>query len=358
MHLQRLWLQNFRCYDSADVTFGEGLTAVVGGNGQGKTSLLEAVGYLATLKSIRGVPTEAMVQRGADGSIVRAEGTHDQRSLLIEAEISPRGRSRIQVNRQRLQRARDLLGVLRVSVFAPDDLDLIKGGPVSRRTYCDDTLVALGADNHQLQADFDRVLRQRNTLLRQAKGRLSDDVVTTLDVWDDQLSALGDELGRRRLNVVEQLAPRLIDAYRAVAGQGSNPTFSYAPAWLNEGLAQSLATGRTDDVRRGATLVGPHRDEFDITLASLTARTHASQGEQRSLALALRLAAHALVTDTTATTPVLLLDDVFSELDAQRCDALVRALPPGQTLLTTAGELPPAIRPEHTIRIADGRLVE
>lgn len=365
MHLQRLWLEDFRCYHRLEISFGPGLTAVIGGNGHGKTSLLEAVGYLATLKSFRGVPTEAMVRGGCPQAIVRAEGSDGTRSVLIEAEINARGRSRIQVNRQRLQRTRDLLGVLRVSVFSPDDLDLVKGGPAERRTFCDDTLVALSVANYQLQADYDRVLRQRNTLLRQAKGRLTDDVATTLDVWDQQLGDLGDELGRRRRNLVTQLAPRVHDAYDRVAGRVTDqqapgtqgPTLRYEPPWLDEGLGVWLARGRTDDVRRGVTLVGPHRDELDLTLGGLPVRTHASQGEQRSMALALRLAAHTLVAETTDQVPLLLLDDVFSELDANRCDALVQALPPGQTLLTTAGELPPSVTADHTVRISDGAIV-
>lgn len=354
MHLAKLWLDNFRCYESAEFTFGTGLTAIVGGNGQGKTSLLEAVGYLATLKSLRGVPAEAMVRQGATQAIVRAEGTQGERVLLLEAEITPGGRSRIQVNRQRLPRARDLLGVFRVTVFAPDDLEMVKGGPAHRRSYCDDVLVSMAVDNHQLQADFERVLRQRNTLLRQSRGRLTPDIATTLDVWDEKLSILGDAIGNRRAQLVEQLAPVLAASYRQVADRpdGGNALVSYHPQWLEGGLANHLAAGRDEDVRRGVTQIGPHRDDLVLTIGGLPARTHASQGEQRSLALALRLAAHHLVASATGTQPLLLLDDVFSELDPTRCDALVRTLPGGQTLLTTAGALPPAIQPEHTITIA------
>lgn len=360
MHLQRLWLEDFRCYRRLEISFGPGLTAVIGGNGHGKTSLLEAVAYLATLKSFRGVPADAMVRSDSPQAIVRAEGFDGTRSVLIEAEINARGRSRIQVNRQRLQRSRDLLGVLRVSVFSPDDLDLIKGGPAGRRAFCDDTLVALSVDNHQLQADYERVLRQRNTLLRQAKGRLSDDIATTLDVWDEQLSGLGDELGRRRRDFVTQLTPGVCTAYDRVANQqvpGKRaPALRYEPPWLEPGLGVSLAQSRADDVRRGVTLIGPHRDELDITLGGLPVRTHASQGEQRSMALALRLAAHSLVTETVEQMPLLLLDDVFSELDAARCEALVQALPSGQTLLTTAGELPPSVAADDTVLISDGAI--
>lgn len=357
MHLHHLWLRDFRCYTEAELTFDPGLTAVVGSNGEGKSSLLEAVGYLASLKSFRGVPTEALVRQGAATAVVRAEGERDGRTLLIEAEITTAGRNRVQVNRQRMQRSRDLLGALRVSVFSPDDLDMIKGGPAQRRGFCDDTLVALSVSNHQLRADLDRVLRQRNTLLKQARGRLTDDIATTLDVWDTKFASLGDELATRRTDLLTRLNPLVTAAYDAVAGQSAHVALSYDPPWAHTGLASALAAGRADDIRRGVSLIGPHRDDLELSVGGLPARTHASQGEQRSAALALRLAAHQLISETTDSSPVLLLDDVFSELDPDRSDALIRALPTGQTLLTTAGGLPPGIQPGQVVRVAGGTIV-
>jgi DNA replication and repair protein RecF len=357
VQLNHLWLRDFRCYCEAELGLGEGLTAIVGANGEGKSSILEAISYLATLKSFRGVPTDALVRSGAASAVVRAEGIRDQRSLLIEAEITTTGRNRVQVNRQRLQRSRDLLGALRVSVFSPDDLELVKGGPAGRRDYLDDTLVAVATANHQLRADLDRVLRQRNTLLRQARGRLTDDIAVTLDVWDDKFSALGDELAVARQSLTDKLQPLLSQAYDAVADRQSSVTVSYEPSWMSQGLGAALAANRTDDIRRGSTSVGPHRDELDIRLEGLAARTHASQGEQRSVALALRLAAHHLVTQATGSTPVLLLDDVFSELDPVRSEALVRALPTGQTLLTTAGALPDGVDPEQVVDVVGGTIL-
>src|SRR5207237_5582271 len=171
-----------------------GLTVVQGANGEGKTNLLEAVGYLATLSSFRGAPAEALVRVGAESAVVRAEGEREGRSLLIEASLPRVGRDRVLVNRQPLRRARDLVGYLRVSVFSPDDLALVKGGPAERRRYLDDTLVALHPKNDVLQGDLDRVLRQRNTLLKQAGGRLTDEVAATLDVWDAKLASLGGAL--------------------------------------------------------------------------------------------------------------------------------------------------------------------
>jgi DNA replication and repair protein RecF len=356
VHLQHIWLQDFRCYQAAELTLTDDLTAIVGDNGQGKSSLLEAVSYLATLRSFRGVPTEALVRQGTTASIVRAEGERDHRTLLIEAEISSNGRNRVQVNRQRLQRTRDLLGFLRVSVFAPDDLELVKSGPGIRRNYLDDTLVALNPSMHQSLSDLERVLRQRNTLLRQARGRLTTEIETTLDVWDTQLAQLGDTIAAERVGLVDQLAPLLNSAYASVAGQPVQIGVIYEPTWLVEGLADALARVRVEDLRRQVTTMGPHRDDVWFTVAGLPARTHASQGEQRSLALALRLAAHDLVSTVTGSSPVLLLDDVFSELDPQRSDALVASLPPGQTLLTTAGALPSGVTPDQTLRVVNGEL--
>jgi len=357
VQLTELWLTDFRCYAEAHLTLAEGLTVIEGENAQGKSSLLEAVAYLATLRSFRRVPTDALIRFGATSAVLRAEGSRDGRSVLIEAELTTSGRNRLQVNRQRLRRGRDLVDVLRVSVFSPDDLDLVKGGPAQRRDLLDDTLAALSPSDHQLRADLERVVRQRNTLLRQARGRLSDEIASTLDVWDAQLGALGDALARRRLEVLTHLTPLLGQAYTDIAGAPTSVVLTYDPSWLTDGLAEALAGGRSEDVRRQVTLVGPHRDDVGLSIGGLPARTHASQGEQRSLALALRLATHRLVAAAWGTSPILLLDDVFSELDARRADALVRALPPGQTLLSTAGVLPAGVEPGQVVRVSAGTLV-
>jgi len=361
LQLRRLWLTDFRSYEAAEVVFAPGLTAVVGDNGQGKSNLLEAVAYLATLSSFRGAPTEALVRQGAASAVVRADLTREDRELLIEAEIVSAGRSRVQVNKQRLTRNRDLLGALRVSVFAPDDLALVKAGPAGRRRFLDDTLVALLPKNDDLRTEVDRVLRQRNALLKQAGGRLSPEVALTLDVWDEKLAVAGTRLGQRRVALLADLAPYLAAAYADLAGAPVVVEAAYSSSWWGSeaGLAGALAAARDEELRRRLTLVGPHRDEVAFSIAGLPARTHASQGEQRSLALALRLAAHRLVADATGTPPVLLLDDVFSELDPDRCEALVTHLLGGgaQTIVTAAGALPPSARPESVLRIAGGVLL-
>jgi len=354
--LRQLWLTDFRCYDHVEVALAEGLTAVVGENGEGKTNLLEAVGYLATLSSFRGAPTEALVRVGASQATVRAEAEREGRNLLIEAEIVPSGRSRIQVNRQRLPRARDLLGALRVSVFAPDDLELVKGGPAERRRYLDDALVAAHPKHDQLRTELERVLRQRNALLRQSGGRLTPEIEVTLDVWDAKLVQVSESLVAERLALLARLAPALARAYDRVAHVEAEVTADYRSTWLEQGMVAALAAARRDELRRGVSLVGPHRDDLDLAIGGLPARTHASQGEQRSLALALRLAAHDVVTEAAGSPPVLLLDDVFSELDPGRSRALLDSLPAGQTLLTSAGGLPPGAEPESVLVVAGGRV--
>jgi DNA replication and repair protein RecF len=363
--LRHLWLTDFRNYHQVEVELATGLTAIVGDNGQGKSNLLEAVGYLATLGSFRGAPVEALVRHGTSTATVRAEVEREGRELLIEAELAPRGRNRIQVNRQRLHRSRDLLGALRVSVFAPDDLALVKEGPAERRRYLDEALVAAQPRLDGLRGEVDRVLRQRNALLRQRGGRLNEDAALTLDVWDAKLVAAGEELVRERLGLLEQLRPTLAEGYERLAGAagrsgggatgaGAEVTATYRSAWLDRGLETALAEGRADDVRRGMSLVGPHRDDVELAIGGLPARTHASQGEQRSLALALRMAAHEVVGRLVGSPPVLLLDDVFSELDPHRSRALLDALGQAQTLLTTAGALPELAVPERVLRVEGG----
>lgn len=352
--LNRLWLTDFRGYDSAEVLFAPGLTVVVGSNGQGKSNLLEAVGYLATLESFRGSPADALIRTGASRAVVRGEAERDGRELLLEAELVMGGRNRAQVNRQPLRRARDLLGALRVSVFAPEDLALVKEGPAERRRYLDDTLVGVHPRYDAVRSDVDRILRQRNALLKQAGGRLGPDVAGTLDVWDAKLAEAGETLASARLDLVTELRPALREAYCQVARSDVAVDLVYEPPWRAGGLAAALAAGRADDVRRGLSLVGPHRDDVEVNLQAMAARTHASQGEQRSLALALRLAAHRVVARATGAPPVLLLDDVFSELDPERSSALLANLPAGQTILTTAGPLPAGAVPERIIRVVCG----
>lgn len=355
MIVEHLEVVDFRNYTSGAFDLTAGTTVVIGDNGQGKTNLVEALAYLATLSSFRGAPTDAMVRMGADSAVVRAVVRHDDgRELLVEAEIAATGRNRVQINRQRLGRSRDLLGTLRITVFSPDDLILVKGSPSDRRRFLDDTLVALAVKYDAARLELDRIVRQRNTLLKQAGGRLTDEVAVTLDVWDQRFAGVADQFGHARATLVARLTPMVNEAYEQLAGAPVPIELGYEPSWRAVGLAAALAEARAHDVRRGVTTVGPHRDELVLTVRSRPSRTHASQGEQRSLALALRLAAHRLVTERTGSAPVLVLDDVLSELDDGRATALLSHLPAGQIVMTTATDIPSAARVDRVLRVRDG----
>ena len=361
-----LWLTDFRCLAAVDIELGAGLTVLYGANGQGKTSLLEAVGWIARLRSFRGVPDALLVRAGEPQAVLRGEITTGERRQLFEAEIRAAGRNRVLCNRQAVTRSRDVHGLLRVTVFSPDDLALVKDGPALRRDFLDELLAMLSPRYDAARTDYERVLKQRNALLR--SGVRDDEARTTLDVFDDQLIHAAAELVRGRLQLTERLVPAVRAAYSSLAETDPVVEAAYQAEWapevlpgntlelLREQLRGALATRRRAEIDRGLTLVGPHRDEWRLTINGLDARYQASQGEQRTLALALRLAGHEVVAALTGTTPVLLLDDVFSELDASRASALVRNLPAGQTLLTTAASVPAEVVPEQQLRIAQGHV--
>jgi DNA replication and repair protein RecF len=357
VRVRRLELVDFRNYESGCVELGPGLTAVLGANGQGKSNLVEGVAYLATLESFRGVPAAALVRDGCAQAIVRAEVEQsDGRVVSIECELQSTGRDRVLVNKQRLQRTGDLLGVVRTTVFSPDDLALVKDGPSIRRRFLDQTTIGLHPRLDADRRDLERILRHKATLLKQVGGRLSEEAAFTLDVWNSKLAEVGETVGRARADLVAALAPEVRRAYHDLAGGPTEVTVGYDPPWRRVGLAAALAEVRLEEVRRQVCLVGPHRDDLGLELNGLPARTHGSQGEQRTLALALRLAAHRLVTDRVGSAPVLLLDDVFSELDGERSAALLEHLPPGQVILTTAGPLPDGAHPERLLRVEHGKL--
>ena len=358
MIVSRLELVDFRNYVNAAFDFQPGTTAVIGSNGQGKTNLAEAMAYLATLDSFRDAPPDALIRIGADSAVVRATVLHDDgREVLIELELSRNGRNRVLVNRQKLGRARDLLGVMRVTVFSPDDLAVVKEGPGERRRFLDDVLVSLALKYDALRLELDRIVKQRNMLLKQLGGRMTDDAALTLDVWDSKMADVGDQFGHARAVLVARLTPLVIEAYEQLAERSTGIELRYEPAWRQRGLAVSLTAARADDVRRGVSTIGPHRDDVELFIDGMPARTHASQGEQRTLALALRLGAHRLVTEKAGSAPVLVLDDVLSELDPGRSAALLRHLPPGQVVLTTAGVLPEAAHPDAILRIEAGMVM-
>lgn len=357
MELNRIWLQDFRSYEELDLELPSGLTAIVANNGIGKTNLVEACAYLATLGSFRGADNATMVQVGKDRAFVRGEVISRGRNLLIETEIARRGKSRVQVNRQRLVRAADLAAVVRVSVFTPEDLAIIKGSPGLRRDFVDDGVVSLWPRQFDNRRQLRDVLRQRNAFLRQIGGRLDNEKAVMLDIWDERLSICAESLGAARLALLAELEPLVKDAYFELAGGvDADVKLIYEPVWFEAGLSEVLAAGRDEDVRRGTTLNGPHRDDILVQLNGVTSRTHASQGEQRCLALALRLSLHRLLTERHKQAPLLILDDVFSELDTTRSAALFQALPEGQILLTSAIDLPEGIEPDLLLGAETGKV--
>lgn len=366
--VERLALVDFRCFAAVDVELAAGLTVFTGANGEGKTSLLEAVGWAARGRSFRGVPDRALVRSGCEAAVLRAEVVQGGRRQMLEAEIHAVGRNRVLLNRNSVTRLRDLGSLFRTTVFSPDDLELVKGGPAARRGFLDDLLASLAARYDAARNDYERVLRQRGSLLR--SGVHSEEDRLTLDVFDEQMVHAGSELVRGRLRLLTQIVEPVERAYERLSGEGEPVGATYEAEWadlpletvrpdeVEELLRGAVASVRQQEIRRGATLIGPHRDDWCLTIAGLDSRTQASQGEQRTLALALRLAGHAVCREVTGADPVLLLDDVFSELDPTRAEALVKNLPPGQTLLTTASGVPPGVSAERRLVVAGGEVRE
>ena len=320
-------------------------TVLTGPNGSGKTTFLEAVAYLGSQRSFRTTARDAMVRTGVERAIVRAELARESRPVVVESEVRASGGTRTLVNHHVVHGRAALSDAVPVTVFSPDDLALVQGPPARRRDLFD---AALRLVDLRAAADLDsleRVLRQRAALLRQAASRLSPDVAASLDVWDERLAASGKAVSDARRRLLEDAGPLVDEAYAGLAGVSpgrAGVTMEYVAGWEGE-LPGALAASRRDDVRRAACTVGPHRDEVVLRIEGREARIRASQGEQRSLALALRLGLHRLVAARRGATPLLLLDDVFSELDPERSRALARHLPDGQTLLTTATTLPEGI---------------
>ncbi|MFJ3922468.1 DNA replication/repair protein RecF [Streptomyces sp. NPDC090022] len=353
MHVSHLSLADFRSYARAEVPLDPGVTAFVGPNGQGKTNLVEAVGYLATLGSHRVSSDAPLVRMGADRAIVRAAVTQGERQQLVELELNPGRANRARINRSSQVRPRDVLGIVRTVLFAPEDLALVKGDPGERRRFLDELITARSPRMAAVRSDYERVLKQRNTLLKSAAmarrhgGRSMD--MSTLDVWDQHLARAGAELLARRLDLIatllpladkayEQLAPGggpLGLAYRSSAGEPVDSGAAQTREALYDVLLAALAEARKQEIERGVTLVGPHRDDLVLRLGELPAKGYASHGESWSYALALRLASYELLR-SEGSEPVLILDDVFAELDARRRERLAELVAPGEQVLVTA----------------------
>lgn len=359
MQVRRLELVDFRSYRAVGVDFEAGASVLVGPNGIGKTNLVEALGYVATLASHRVATDAPLVRSGAASAVIRCAVVHDGRELLVELELVPGKANRARLGHSPVRRPREVVGALRMVLFAPEDIELVRGEPAARRRYLDELLVARRPRYAGVCADYDRVLRQRNALLRTAQlarraGTGAD--LSTLDVWDAHLARHGAELLAGRLELVAELAPHVAAGYEQVAGEPEGEAALEYRSSLSEAspdqdalaaaLAGALAQSRTAEVERGVTTVGPHRDDLALTLGELPARGYASHGESWSFAIALRLGAYRLLR-AEGVEPVLVLDDVFAELDTGRRDRLARSVEDAtQTLVTCAVEadVPAALR--------------
>jgi DNA replication and repair protein RecF len=355
VHVRTLSVTDFRSYSAAELDFEPGVTALVGPNGEGKTNLAEALGYLATLASHRVATDAPLVRLGAARAIVRGSVVRDGRDTLIEVEITPGKANRARLGGSPVPRARDVLGVLRTVLFAPEDLAIVKGDPAQRRSYLDDLLVARSPRYAAVHADYDRVLKQRNALLKTSgHARRSGASLRTLDVWDSHLATAGAAVLAGRHELIEALRPLVEKSYAAVSG-GSGPALIDYRSSLPDDVAETpdrellaaalsaaLAESRDRELERGVTLVGPHRDDLALALGELPAKGYASHGESWSFALALRLAAYDLLCSDGGE-PVLVLDDVFAELDDTRREALAELVAPAEQVLVTAavaGDVP------------------
>jgi DNA replication and repair protein RecF len=352
--VRRLDLVDFRSYPRAEVEFEPGASVLVGPNGHGKTNLVEAMGYIATLGSHRVATDQPLVRFGAERAIIRCTIVHDERELLVQLEIMPGKANRARIGRAPAAKARDVIGALRMVLFAPEDLALVRGDPAERRRYVDDLLVQRQPRYAGVRADYERVLKQRNALLRTAYlarkvggtgGRTAD--LSTLDVWDVHLAKHGADLIAARLDLCAALGTHVAKAYDAVsAGRGEARLTYEGRSWfdaspreldrsaIEEHLLDALGAARGSEVERGVTLVGPHRDDLTLTLGELPAKGYASHGESWSFALALRLAAFELLRGE-GIEPVLVLDDVFAELDGGRRQRLAEMVSTASQVLVT-----------------------
>lgn len=357
MYVEHLSLADFRSYATAEVPLTAGVTVFVGANGQGKTNLVEAVEYLSRLGSHRVSSDAPLVRLDAEQAIVRGRvkaGLDDARSLLLEVEINPGRANRARINKAPLARTRDLLGVLRTVVFSPEDLAIVKGDPSDRRAFIDAVVVTRWPRMAGVKSDYERVVKQRNSLLKSMSGkslRQADaDAISTLEVWDDQVARLGSELLLARLDSLSELMPVATDAYAQIAPQNNVIAAEYKTALdldleegqerlgrddLAERLRRAMAERRRDEIARGVSLVGPHRDDVVFTIGRLPAKGYASHGESWSLALALKLGTFGLLR-ADGIEPVLVLDDVFAELDATRRERLASAVIEAEQVLVTA----------------------
>lgn len=372
MFVTALELTNFRNYPEAHLELTSGVTAFVGANGQGKTNLVEAIEYLSTANSHRVSSIVPLIRAGEDSALVRARvqaGADDDRQILLELEIAQGRQNQARLNRGPLPRPRDLVGMLRTVVFSPVDLAIVRGDPSDRRRWIDSLIVTRWPRMAGVKADFDKILKQRNALLKGMSGRRGDDDELSLQVWNDQLAVIGAELLHARLDTLADVRPFAQAAYESIAPVNNRIDASYRSSVdlngvsdaddvrgaLRDRLLEAMERVHDEEIRRGVTLVGPQRDDIDLAIGDLPAKGYASHGESWSLALALRLGGFELVRDD-GVEPVLVLDDVFAELDASRRERLADAIKHAEQVLITAavGSDVPEFPAERRFRVEAG----
>jgi DNA replication and repair protein RecF len=364
VRLAHLGLTDFRNYEHLEVDFEPGINVLVGRNGQGKTNVVEAVAYLATFSSHRVANDTALVRAGCERAVIRSRIQQGERTIGLDVQINVGRANRLQVNRAPVKRVRDAVGIVRTVMFAPEDLSLVKGDPAARRRFLDQLLVQVSPRYAGVIADYEKTLKQRNSLLRSAAKAATpaerESLRSTLDVWDARLVEFGADLMAGRMELLDAIRVPVAHAYARVADVSNDVGLAYVPARMDTGcdrdrLAEAfldtLQQVRAEEFARAVTVVGPHRDEVEITLNALPARGYASHGESWSLALALRLASYEILRDDTAGEPILILDDVFAELDQQRRTRLAQFAgdASGQVLITAAvsGDVPDRV---HGVR--------
>lgn len=356
MQLCRLVLEDFRNFRHGELELPpDGVTLVHGVNGQGKTNLLEAVSVVTARRSFRGAETEAMIRTDMPAARLAATLGSAEASHRVDLSVTLSRERSIEITRNgnRVRRPKELLDDVRSVAFFPDDLELVKGAPSARRHFLDDALSTLSQRHADTRAVFEKALRQRSQLLRQMGGRSSVESELSLDVWDERLGEAGDRLAEAREGFVTSIAATVAEVYRELSGGDEKILLTYIRSWRGL-LSDALRTGRDIDVRTGVTSAGPQRDELAITLSGQPARAFGSQGEQRCLALALRLGTHRAL--SAETTPVLLLDDVFSELDQRRSAALAGNLPTGQVIVSAATDVPSTLSVACLIEVEKGAM--
>jgi DNA replication and repair protein RecF len=362
MFVKKVRLTNFRNYKSAEVELAPGVNLLHGSNGQGKTNLVEAVNFFASLSSHRVSGTTPLIKQGEQTAIISVELAHEDRELLLELELNAESANRARLNKSPVAKSKDILGYLNSVIFAPEDLDIVKRDPTNRRAFIDQLIVQFTPRMLGVYSDYERVLKQRNTLLKSARATgTKGDALSTLSAWDESLVKLGSEIIAARVLIAEKLSPGLVSNYQAIAKSNNEPRMFIKSSILGDSntdseesdeteyletadreqitklFAEKLALLRPKELERGITLVGPHRDDLVLILGTLPAKGYASHGESWSYALALRLASlEILKTESRLGDPILILDDVFAELDADRRAKLAQLVQGNEQVIITA----------------------